>query len=75
MDGDRLVIEDASDGFRNQLLSMLFRTIVVTAVSNHHFQTIGMMVGSHEQVTRRFTSTVGGVRQILTVFSEQAILP
>lgn len=48
MDGDRLVVQDASDCLRNQLFSVLFGPIVVGTVGDHHFQAIGVVVGPHK---------------------------
>ena len=59
------------DEERDKLLGILVGTVVIGAVRDDRGQTIGVMEGSHEVVTRGLTSRIGTMWVILRLLGEE----
>lgn len=58
----------------DKLLGILVRTVVIGAVRDYRGQTIGIMEGSHEVITRGLTSRIGTMWVILRLLGEESTI-
>ena len=66
----RLTRQRVVDHQRNELFREMEGAIIVGAIGGQHWQTIGVVVGTHQVVGRRLARRVGTVRLVAVGFTE-----
>ncbi len=72
--GNGLILQDALDGFGNQLFRILIGAIIIRAAGDDHIQPVGIMEGQYHGVRCRLAGRVGITGTTGTVFGKRHAL-